>query len=105
MDSNSSIYTQFCVMKYWHRLSHMEEGRLTRDVFKWSESLADTGAQNWASRTRSLFQNAELLESSLIGSKPEGFLGRGMCASLLQHNMRKSSQLTMWQRNQKVGVG
>ena len=60
-------------MKYWHRLSHMEEGRLTRDVFKWSESLADTGAQNWASRTRSLFQNAELLESSLIGSNRKDF--------------------------------
>ena len=53
------VHTRLDVLRLWHRLCTLPEGRLTGDVFRWSCNLADRGVHNWAADVRELLKESQ----------------------------------------------
>ena len=54
-----TVYTRLAVVRFWHRLCTLPEGRITQDVFRWSCNLADGGVHNWATEVRKLLGDSQ----------------------------------------------
>ena len=53
------VHIRLAVLRLWHRLCTLPDGRLTEDLFRWSCNLADRGVQNWAADARDLFKEIQ----------------------------------------------
>ena len=50
------VHIRLAVLRLWHRLCTLPDGRLTGDIFRWSCNLADRGVHNWAADVRNLLK-------------------------------------------------
>ena len=53
------VHIRLAVLRLWHRLCTLPDGRLTGDIFRWSCNLADRGVHNWAADARDLLKETQ----------------------------------------------
>ena len=84
------VHIRLAVLRLWHRLCTLPDGRLTGDIFRWSCNLADSGVHNWAADARDLLKETQFNPDLMLFNRKD-FLDSAW-------NALTDSELQEWKR-------